>query len=138
MNFKEKAAAISKRIANTVTETCNKIEEKSDNIVEEAKMRMEISAKETERKDILESLGLKVYGRYQKGECIGKEFACECKKIDEIISDISCLNANILHNKGKRICSECKSEISLKDEFCPRCGCEQETEEEYGCPYCGL
>lgn len=141
MNFKERAAALSKRFTNAVTETCNKIEEKSDCMIEEAKMRMELSEKETERKNILESLALKVYGKYQQGECVGKELACDCKKLDEINSDISALNASILQNKGKKICPECKSEISVADEFCPRCGCEQETEEEDSeenvCPCCG-
>lgn len=141
MSFKEKAAAFSKRFTNAVTETCNKIEEKSDNMIEEAKMRKELSEKETERKNILESLALKVYGKYQQGECVGKELACECKKMDEINSDISALNASILQNRGKKICPECKSEISVADEFCPHCGCEQETEEESleenVCPCCG-
>lgn len=72
-------------------------------------MRKELSEKETERKNILESLALKVYGKYHQGECVGKELACECKKLDEINSDISALNASILQNRGKKIAQNVKA-----------------------------
>ena len=154
MEFMKKVNEISKFVGKTATETYNTVADKSGKLIEDAKLKLSVSEKETDIEAIYEEMGKTVYDMYKKEEDVGKAFEKECKKIDKIKSEIDEMNKKILYNKGLRVCANCGEVISTESVFCGNCGQKQkpvkikeekkaskEKEEkvtERVCPQCGL
>lgn len=155
MEFMKKVNEISKIVGKTATDTYNTVADKSGKLIEDAKIKINISDKETDIEKIYEELGKTVYDMYKSGEDVGKVFTKECKKIDNIKSEIEEMNKKLLFNKGLRNCSSCGAVISTECVFCSKCGQKQkpvkikedkkeaknekqEKVTEKVCPQCGL
>lgn len=103
----------------TVTTTTNKI-------VEDVKLKSNISDKKEDIEDIYMEIGKSVYASYKSGEDVGKEFNRKCNTIDKLNSELAELNSKILYNKDKRKCGKCGETIELDSEYCPNCGEKQD------------
>lgn len=125
MEFMKKVTEISKKVGDAATETYNTVAEKSGKMIEDAKMKMSISSKESEISEVYEGMGKTVYEMYKSGEDVGKVFTKESKKIDKLNDEIEEMNKKILYNKNLRICATCGKTIVLDSTFCSGCGTKQ-------------
>lgn len=152
MEFMKKVEEISKKVGDTATTTYNTVADKSGKLIEETKLKIAISDKETDIDEIYEEIGKVVYNAYKAGEDVGKEFAKQGKKIDKLNEEIKEMNKKILFNKNLRVCESCGETIPLLSKFCTNCGEKQkavkfkeekkvikkeEVEVEKVCPECG-
>lgn len=127
MDFMEKVTKISKIVGKTATDTYNTVADKSGKMIEEAKLRISTSEKETEIQKIYEQLGKKIYELYKSNNEVEKSFAKDCKKIDKIYDEIEEMAIKILYNKGLKMCLECGNTIELDSIFCENCGAKQKS-----------
>lgn len=125
MEFMKKVEEISKKVGSTATTTYNTVADKSGKLIEETKLKISISEKQTEIDEIFEEVGRTVYTMYKDGEDVGKEFTKEAKKVDKIYEEIENMNKKILLNKGLRICESCGETIPSDSKFCVECGEKQ-------------
>ncbi len=152
MEFMKKVEQISKKVGDTATNTYNTVADKSGKLIEETKLKIAISEKQTDIDEIYEEIGKAVYNAYKAGEDVGKDFTKEAKKIDKLNEEIQNMNTKILYNKGLRVCASCGETIPLDSKFCVNCGEKQkavkikeekketkkeEVEVEKVCPECG-
>ena len=152
MEFMKKVEEISKKVGDTASNTYNTVADKSGKLIEETKLKISISEKQTDIDEIYEEMGKAVYNLYKADEDVGKEFTKQCKKIDKLNDEINNMNTKILYNKGLRTCSSCGEVITLDSKFCTNCGEKQKTfklkedkkvikkdevEVEKVCPECG-
>lgn len=152
MEFMKKVEEISKKVGDTATTTYNTVADKSGKLIEETKLKIAISDKETDIDEVYEEIGKAVYNAYKAGEDVGKEFTKQSKKIDKLNEEIKEMNKKILFNKSLRVCETCGETISLQSKFCTNCGEKQkpvkikeekkvikkeEVEVEKVCPECG-
>lgn len=152
MGFKEKVEEISKKVGDTASSTYNTVADKSGKLIEETKLKIAISDKETDIDEVYEEIGKAVYEQYKAGEDVGKEFTKLSKKIDKFNEEIKDMKTKILYNKSLRECASCGEVIALNSKFCTNCGEKQkavklkeekkvtkkeEVEVEKVCPECG-
>lgn len=152
MEFMKKVEELSKKVGDTASKSYNTVADKSGKLIEETKLKMSISDKESDITDIFEEIGKAVYESYKSGEDVGKEFTKQGKKIDKLKDEIAEMNKKILFNKNLRVCESCGETISLESKFCTNCGEKQkavkfkdekkvikkdEVEVEKVCPECG-
>lgn len=152
MGFKEKVEEIGKKVGDTATSTYNTVADKSGKLIEETKLKIAISDKETDIDEVYEEIGKAVYDQYKAGEDVGKDFTKLAKKIDKYNEEIKDMKTKILYNKSLRECASCGEVIALNSKFCTNCGEKQkavkikeekkvtkkeEVEVEKVCPECG-
>ena len=152
MEFMKKVEELSKKVGDTASSTYNTVADKSGKLIEETKLKIAISDKETDIDEIYEEIGKAVYNAYKAGEDVGKEFTKQGKKIDKLNEEIEEMNKKILYNKNLRKCESCGEKIALDSKFCTNCGEKQkavkikeekkvikkeEVEVEKVCPECG-
>lgn len=152
MEFMKKMEEISKKVGDTASNTYNTVADKSGKLIEETKLKIAISDKETDIDEIYEEIGKAVYNAYKLGEDVGKEFTKQGKKIDKLNEEIAEMNKKILFNKNLRKCESCGEIVPLESKFCTNCGEKQkavkikeekkvikkeEVEVEKVCPECG-
>ena len=65
MEFMKKVEEISKKVGDTATNTYNTVADKSGKLIEETKLRIAISDKETDIDEIYEEMGKAVYNAYK-------------------------------------------------------------------------
>lgn len=153
MGFIDKINDISQKVGDGVVDTYRVIADKSGKMFEGAKLKMSISDKEDEVKEIYSSIGKMVYDNYKNGEEVNKEISKECKKIDKMNAEIAEMKKEFLVSKDLRECSKCGEVIPLNSAFCEKCGAKQEpvkikkkeekkeatdVKVERVCPTCGL
>lgn len=125
MEFMDQVTKISKIVGKTATDTYNTVADKSGKVIEDAKLRISITDKESEIETIYEEMGKTVYDSYKSGEEVGKVFTKEAKKIDKLMNEIEDMNKKILLNKGLRNCDNCGEVIPTESMFCQNCGEKQ-------------
>ena len=118
MGFKEKVEEISKKVGDTATNTYNTVADKSGKLIEETKLKIAISDKETDIDEVYEEIGKAVYEQYKAGEDVGKDFTKLAKKIDKYNEEIKDMKTKILYNKSLRECASCGEVIALNSKFC--------------------
>lgn len=101
--------------------------EKTGKLAKSAKLKIKISEDKSKIKEIYEEIGKKVYQKHtaQEDLCIKETLEEECKKIDEIASEIEEYEKEILELENMKQCENCKQKIEKDAKFCPSCGKEQ-------------
>lgn len=144
MNF-DKLNHFGKNVSKTVTNTYKAATKKSGELIEEAKLRMQIASENDKISEKLEEIGAIVYEDYKSGESNYTAFEDLCKEIEESEVEVASMNAKILEMKKLKQCSICENVVGRNDKYCSKCGAEQELiaeveedeEEILGkCPYC--
>lgn len=154
MDFMKKINELSKKVGDGVADTYKTVADKSGKLLEEAKVKIAISDKESNIEQIFISIGRTVYDVYSKGEDVGKAFTKECKNVDKITAEIEEMNKMLLYNKRLRKCDNCFEIIGIDSVYCENCGEKQkpvkikktevkeeakkEENVERVCPVCGL
>ena len=77
MGFKEKVEEIGKKVGDTATSAYNTVADRSGKLIEETKMKVSISDKETDIDEIYEEMGKAVYNSYKNGDEVSKEFVLQ-------------------------------------------------------------
>jgi len=144
MELNEKLNMFGKKVSKTFTKTYKVATEKSGNLIEEAKLRIQIASENDKISEKLEEIGAAVYEDFKTGNSAYADFEDICKEIEESESAVCEMRTKILEMKKLKQCSVCGNEISRNDRFCSKCGAEQEIcydaeineEETDKCPYC--
>lgn len=134
-----------KEFPKKVTKTCKVAGEKSSQLIEEAKLRLNIANLNDKISDKLAEIGALVYEDYKSGNTSYADFEELCKIIEEDEIAIAEMKTNILKMKKMKQCEVCDASLNINDKYCSKCGAEQpeiievETEESLvsnTCPNC--
>lgn len=145
MEFNEKLNLFGKKVSKTFTKTYKVATEKSGNLIEEAKLRLQIASENDKISDKLEQIGAIVYEDFKSGNSTYSDFEDLCKEIEKSEASVQEMRTKILEIKRLKQCSICGTEILRNDRYCSKCGSEQdiqisvkEENEEVvsNCPYC--
>lgn len=145
MEFTDKVKDVSKKVGEVAEKTYKTVADKSNQMMKNAKIRMQVSDIEEEIAMMYNDFGRRIYQAYEKGE-IFEGFEKECKKISKLLKDIEELETQGLNIKNLRKCINCGEIINADSRFCPTCGekqkrlkVEKEAEEVVkACSDCGL
>ena len=127
-----------------VTKTCKAAGEKSTQLIEEAKLRLNIANLNDKISEKLAKIGATVYEDYKAGNSTYADLEELCKSIEEDEISINDMKSKILTMKKQKQCEVCQTSLYLDDKYCSKCGAEQpeivqieeETIIENVCPNC--
>lgn len=147
MDFKDKVKDVWEKAGDVAEKTYKTVADKSNKLVEEAKLKIKVSDTESEITAALQEIGIKVYEKYKSGEALDKELAKECKAVEKMYKDIEKMDTKSLYLKDLRVCEACGETIGIANKFCPTCGAKQkkvriseekkeEVETQKVCPEC--
>lgn len=147
MDFKDKVKDVWEKAGDVAEKTYKTVADKSNKMVEEAKLKIKVSDTEAEITGMLQEIGIKVYEKYKSGLALEKDLAKDCKAIEKLYKDIEKMDIKCLYLKDLRICEACFETIGIENKFCPTCGAKQkkvrisedkkeETITEKVCPEC--
>ena len=125
MDLKDKVKDALEKAGDVAEKTYKTVADKSNKIVEEAKLKIKVSDAESEITGMLQDIGIKVYEKYKSGEAINKELVKDCKAIEKLYKDIEKMDIKSLYLKDLRICEACGETIGIQNKFCPTCGTKQ-------------
>lgn len=114
-----------KEFPKKVTKTCKVAGEKSSNLIEEAKLRLNIANLNDKISDKLTEIGSLVYEDYKSGNTSYADFEELCKSIEEDEVAIADMKNTILKMKKLKQCEVCEASLNADDKFCSKCGAEQ-------------
>ena len=144
MELNEKLNMFGKKVSRTFTKTYKVATEKSGNLIEEAKLRIQMASENDKISEKLEEIGAAVYEDFKSGSSTYADFEDICKEIEQSEATVCEMRNKILEMKKLKQCAVCGTEISKEDRYCSKCGAEQEVKEESyeeetstdKCPYC--
>lgn len=146
MDLNKKLNFWGKNVSKTVTKTYKVATEKSSNLIEEAKLRMQIASENDKISEKLEKIGGLVYEDFKAGNSAYADFEDLCKEIENSEIAVCNMKAKILEMKKMKLCHVCGTSLSAEDRYCSKCGAEQEIPDESEevqeqandttCPYC--
>lgn len=125
MDFVKKINEFGQKVGETASETYKTVADKSSKLIEEGKLRSEVSDKQEELEKEYKFIGESIYNMYCDGKDVDNTFAKNYKKIEKLKSDIEDLKTKILYNKDLRKCPNCGGTIKLDSEYCQNCGQKQ-------------
>lgn len=145
MAFLDNIDSIGKNISKTVSQTYKIAAKKSGELIEEAKLKLNLTAEKEKADQIYQKIGKIIYEAYKNDVNIEDIFIEDCKNLDKAEENILDINLKILQLKNIKSCDNCKNEINSGAQFCPKCGVQQGNattedveEPDYKlCPKCG-
>ena len=125
MDFKDKVKDVWERTQDVAGNAYKTVADKSNKLVEEAKIKIKVSDTEAEITTSLQDIGIKVYEKYKSGEVVDKDLSKECKAIEKLYKEIEKMDRKSLYLKDLRVCEECHETIGIENKYCPNCGAKQ-------------
>ena len=125
MDFKDRVKDVIEKAGDVAEKTYKTVADKSNKIVEEAKLKIKVSDTEAEITGLLQELGIKIYEKYKSGAALDKDLAKDCKAIEKLYKDIEKMDIKSLYLKDLRVCEACSETIGIENKFCPTCGAKQ-------------
>lgn len=128
-----------------VGDTINKVQEKSQEMMQNASQQSRLTSLEAKRAVALENLGKLIYDKYEKGDEVGEDvIKRKTTEIAEIDKEMELVKAEVkayeeTHNPdaARRTKSESKAGYSRTPGFeCPHCH-EPANQEKLFCAFCG-
>lgn len=116
---------LKREIPKQVSKTYKIASEKSSNLIEEAKLRLQIASTNDKITDKLGEIGALVYEDYKSGSQTYSDFEELCKDIEESEIAIANMKSKILKMKKMKQCEICETALSIDDRYCSKCGAEQ-------------
>lgn len=116
------------KIGKKASETYKFTAEKTGKIAKGAKLKLQISELKSNRVDLFQEVGEKVYEKYANGDKsidLEKDLLEQCKTIKDIDLQIEEMEKECLKLDDKKVCQKCKTEIGKDIKFCPECGQKQ-------------
>jgi len=117
-------------LGKRVSEAAQVVSKKSSELVEVAKINMNISSEEEKIRKIYIAIGKKVYENYCKDAGQSSHFLEECKEIDSHMENIKKQKARLLETKNMKVCPSCGEETDKDAVYCSKCGAKQELSQE--------
>ena len=111
-----------KSLTTSVKAATNTAVSKIDATVDVQKIKYRISKKEEEIQEVYKKLGEKIVASVYAEENFDEFVSEAIAQIEELKEEIAILNAERISKENHTICESCGEEISLKNEFCPKCG----------------
>ena len=130
MSILENFDTIGKNISDKATKTYKTVTKQSSKLIEEAKLRLQISSENDKISSKFEEIGSKVYESFKNGDLSYDSFFALCEEIEACEANIEVMNQRILELKKLRSCIDCSAPIAQNDAFCSKCGSEQPKYEE--------
>ncbi len=110
------------KIKCTVKKTAEVTYDKSGQLVDIAKLKFSITTAEAEADKLYKELGILCYNE-KKGEGISDELKdAAIKNIEEKLSEIANLKAELKQIKKVKSCTKCGKELAEENTFCSNCG----------------
>lgn len=125
MDFKDKVKDVWEKGVDVAGNAYKTVADKSNKLVEEAKLKIKVSDTEAEITATLQEIGIKVYETYKSGKSVDKELAKDCKAIEKMYKEIEKMDTKSLYLKDLRVCDSCNETIGIENKFCPVCGAKQ-------------
>lgn len=95
---------------------------KTNNVVNKAKINYAIGANEGKIKDILAEIGKIVYDEYKNGSEFPEDIESKLAAAEELYDEINELKARIADMSDDIICPECGEACPKESEYCLKCG----------------
>lgn len=111
-----------KSVTTSVKSATNKAVNKIDATVDVQKLKYRINKKEEELKEVYRALGEKIVAAVYAEESFDESIAEAIAQIEEIKEALAQMNGERLVKENCVICIGCGEEVSLKNDFCPKCG----------------
>ena len=120
------------KLEEMATETYKYTTEKTSKFARETKLKMKINENKSSINKLYEKIGKITYQKHVREENINikEDIEEDCKKIDELSSEIENCRMELLNLKEKKQCPNCYMEIKLDYQYCPNCGEEQENSDK--------
>lgn len=125
MDFKDKVKDVWEKTTDVAGNAYKTVAEKSNKMVEEAKLKIKVNDTEAEIVATLQDIGIKVYEKYKSGEVVEKDLVKNCKAIEKMYKEIEKMDTKSLYLKDLRVCDACHETIGIENKFCPKCGAKQ-------------
>lgn len=114
------------KIGKKASETYKVTAEKTGKIAKSAKLKLKIGELKSNKEELENSIGKKVYEEYaKKAKSIELKDIEECKKIEDIEKEIKDLEKECLELDDKKKCKKCGVLLGKDIKFCPECGTKQ-------------
>lgn len=113
-------------ISKKVSETTNSIQETTNKIQRESKCKKTISENSAKVEKLYSEIGKRVYENRKIDDSLMSFVEEKTNEIDSLLKENEELKLEILKLNNKKLCPNCKAEISIDTSFCPQCGAEQE------------
>lgn len=111
-----------KSLTTSVKTATNTAVSKIDATVDVQKLRYRITKKEEEISEVYKKLGEKIVSSVYAEENFDESVSEAIAQIEELKEEIAILNAERISKENHTICDSCGEEISLKNDYCPKCG----------------
>ncbi|HHV59915.1 MAG TPA: zinc ribbon domain-containing protein [Clostridiaceae bacterium] len=113
---------LSKKVSNTAKSAAKK----SSNLVEIAKLNMNISSEEDKINKLYAEIGKIAYSSYSAGKEVPEEYKTQCESIKTCLDNIKNFKKQIMALKQIKECPSCGNELEIDAVFCSKCGAKQE------------
>ena len=120
------------KLEEMATETYKYTTEKTTKFARETKLKMKINENKSSINKLYEKIGKITYQKHIREEDINikEDIEEDCKKIDELSSEIENCRMELLSLKEKKQCPNCYMEIKSDYQYCPNCGADQENSDK--------
>ncbi len=109
------------QVKDTVKKTAGVAYDKSEQLVDIAKIKLALVSAENEAEKLYKELGLLCYEQ-NKGKENSDLVSNVIEKIDAKHVEIAELKGNVAKNKKVKLCDKCGKEVSPESVFCSYCG----------------
>ena len=109
------------QVKDTVKKTAGAAYDKSEQLVDIAKLKLALASAENEAEKLYKELGLLCYEQ-NKGKENADLVSNVIEKIDAKHAEIAELKGNVAKTKKVKICDKCQKEVSPESAFCSYCG----------------
>lgn len=113
-------------LSKKVSETTSSIQETTNKIQRESKCKKTISDNNAKVEKIYSEIGKRVYENRKIDDALITFIEEKTNEIDTMLKENEELKLEILKLNNKKLCPNCKAEVSIGTSFCPQCGAEQE------------
>lgn len=130
MSFKDNLSKIAKTVSNGASSVANNVAKKSSDLVEVSKLSVSVASEEDKIKNFYNEIGKLIYEKFENEEDfkenLDEDILDKCNEIRSIKDSIVTLKEKMKELKNIKVCPNCKTEMKLETQFCPKCGEKQE------------
>jgi hypothetical protein len=113
-------------IGKKVAQGTKIISQKSGEVFEITKVKLDIAAEKDKMAKLFEEIGRTIYENYKSDNLKSTDVVDKCQLIEEIEYKIKKLNQKVAQIKGGSLCRVCGEVVSSSQRYCHHCGRELE------------
>ena len=108
-----------------VKETANSAVQSTGEILEVAKLNLDVRSAEDKINSLFAKMGKLVFASFEKGKVKDPEMVELCENVKASYTNVEELRKKIMELRNKKMCDGCKAELNENDPFCNKCGAMQ-------------